>query len=147
MQGGEVEELFRKGVKAIHNGDTLSALACFEKVLQIEDSPVVSSYLAYCIAKERGQVSMAISLCDDAIKKEPRNSVHYFNLGKIYLVCNKKTEAVEVFRKGLSCEMNQHIVDELHWLGLRKPPVMPFLKRSNPINKYLGIILTKLRFR
>lgn len=36
---------------------------------------------------------------------------------------------------------------ELDKLGLRKPPVIPFLSRGNPINKYLGIILSRMGLR
>ncbi len=147
MAGSEVEELFRKGTEAIQSGDTLTALSHFEKALSLENSPVLNSCFAYCIAKERGLVAKALAICDEAIRTEPSNSIHYLNLGKIYLICKKRAEAVDTFRKGLGFEMNQDIIDELNNLGLRKPPVIPFLKRSNPINKYLGIILKKLGLR
>lgn len=136
-----------KGVEALALGNTLSALSYFEKAINIEDSPVVSSYYAFCIAKARGQVSKAISLCEGAIKKEPQNSIHYLNLGRIYLIDNNKADAIETFREGLKYEANQQIVDELNRLGTRKPPIIRFLERSNPLNKYLGIILEKLRLR
>jgi len=143
MPGSEVEGLFTKGLEALAQGNTLSALSYFENVINIEDSPVVSSYYAFCIAKERGQVSKAISLCEKAIKKEPKNSLHYLNLGRIYLITNNKEDAIKIFREGLNYEANQQIVEELNRVGTRKPPVIPYLKRSNPINKYLGIILRK----
>lgn len=144
---GEAEKLFQRGIKSVHAGDTLAALAFLEKAFRMDDSPAVSSYLAYCIAKERGQVAKAIALCEDAVKKDPSNAVHYLNLGRIYLIDRKKTAAVDAFREGLKHEMNPHIIDELHRLGLRKPPVIPFLKRSNPVNKYLGLFLSRLRLR
>lgn len=34
---------------------------------------------------------------------------------------------------------------ELRNLGLRKPPVLSFLDRSNPINKFLGKLRYKLK--
>ena len=141
MQGTDVESLLKTGVEALAQGNTVSALSYFEKAISIEKRLDVYSYYAFCIAKERGQVSKAISLCKEAIDKEPNNSVHYLNLGRIYLVDNKKEEAIKTFRAGLNYEANPLIVDELNKLGPRKPPIIPFLKRSNPINKYLGIIL------
>ena len=33
------------------------------------------------------------------------------------------------------------IVDQRAVLGMRKPPAVPFLSRSNPINKYIGKLL------
>lgn len=147
MLDTEAERLFNKGLEHLANGDTLSALSCFEKAIKIEDKPAIWSYFAFCIAKERGQLSKAISLCGEAIKKDPVNSAHYLNLGRIYLLANKKAEAINIFREGLNYEANQQIVDELNRLIIRKPPVIPFLKRDNPINKYLGIILKRLRLR
>ena len=141
MQGSDKEGLLKKGLEAIAQGDTLSALSYFEKAINIEKSPAVCSSYAFCIAKERGQVSNAISLCEEAIQKEPGNSLHYLNLGRIYLIDNNRIEAIKTFREGLNYEANPLIVDELNKLGPRKPPILPFLKRSNPINRYLGIIL------
>jgi tetratricopeptide (TPR) repeat protein len=141
VQGSDGEGLLKKGLEALSQGDTLSALSYLEKAINIERSPVVCSCYAFCIAKERGQVSNAISLCEEALQKEPGNSLHYLNLGRIYLIDNNKVEAIKIFREGLNHEANPIIVDELNKLGPRKPPIFPFLKRSNPINRYLGIML------
>ncbi len=144
----EAEELLKKGSDALAQGNTLSALSCFEKAINIENSPIISSYYAFCIAKARGQVIRAISFCEEAIKKDPKNSLHYLNLGRIYLITNNREDAIKTFREGLKYEANQQIVDELNRLVIRKPSIFPFLKRSNPINKYLGIILrSKKRLR
>ena len=147
MVNSETKNLFDKGIKTLTEGNILSALSYFEKASKIEENPLISSYLAFCIAKERGQVQKAISLCNDAIKEDPENSFHYLNLGKIYLLEKKKEEAVNIFRQGLHYEENQQIVDELNKLGTRKPLIIPFLKRSNVINKYLGINLIRLKLR
>jgi tetratricopeptide (TPR) repeat protein len=139
----EVEGFFTKGLEALAEGNTLSALSYLEKAINIDNSPVISSHYAFCIAKARGQVSKAVSLCEEAIKKEPKNSLHYLNLGRIYLITNNKEDAIKTFREGLNYEANQQIIDELNRLGPRKSPIIPFLKRSNLINKYLGITLRK----
>ncbi|HYA12368.1 MAG TPA: tetratricopeptide repeat protein [Thermodesulfovibrionales bacterium] len=147
MHDTETEKLFTKGLEALTEGNTLSALSYLEKALHTKYSPVIISYYAFCIAKERGQVGKAVSLCEEAIKREHKNSQLYLNLGRIYLIDNNKTDAIKTFREGLNYEANQQIVDELNRLVIRKPPIFPFLKRSNPINKYLGIILKILRLR
>ncbi|MCX7794001.1 MAG: tetratricopeptide repeat protein [Thermodesulfovibrionales bacterium] len=143
----QVRELFERGKKALRNGDTLHALVCFERAYQMENSPEIASYYAFCLAKERGKIQRAFELCRDALDKDPSNSVHYLNLGRIYLVLNNKPEAIKAFREGLAIARNEEIIEELQKLGIRKPPPVPFLKRSNPINKYLGIILKRLGLR
>jgi len=90
MVNPETKKLFDKGIKTLTEGNILSALSCFEKASKIEENPLISSYLAFCIAKERGQVQKAISLCNDAIKEDPENSFHYLNLGKIYILEKEK---------------------------------------------------------
>jgi tetratricopeptide (TPR) repeat protein len=148
MTSTESEELIAKGVKAADNGNWVAALSCFEKVVQTGGSPVGSSYLAVCIARERGQFNKAEMLCKEALDKEPDNQVHYLNLGRIFLLQGKKIEAIQTFREGLRHGgVEYRIIDELNRLGTRKGPVISFLKRDNPINKYLGILLTKLRLR
>lgn len=147
MQDPVAKRLYDKGVEHLLKGKTLPALSCFEQALKKEDSPSIWSYYAFCIAKERGQIKKAMLLCKEALEREPDNAVHYLNLGRIYLFTRKKAEAIAIFREGLNHEAHEQIIDELNNLVPRKPPVIPFLKRANPINKYLGIILKILRLR
>ncbi len=141
------DELFKKGVEALAGGKMIPALASFEKALELEDNPAFYSYLALCIAKERGQVRKAVTLCEEALQKDGENSAHYLNLGKILLHAGNVDEAIMVFRGGLKYGTNLLIIDELKKLGTRKPPVIAFLSRNNPINKYLGIIFKRLGLR
>ena len=136
-----------KGREALSKGDTLSALSWFEKAADTEDNLSASSYLAFCMAKERGLLTKGISWCEESLRKEPENAVHYLNLGRIYLLMKKREEAIRNLREGRKHGSNEEIADELHRLGIRSSPVLLFLKRSNPLNKYLGILLKMLRLR
>jgi tetratricopeptide (TPR) repeat protein len=147
MPDVEAEKLFASGLEALARSNTLTALTFFEKAVEKEDKPIYSSYMALCIAKERGQFQLAFTLCEKAKAREPQNPVHYLNLGRIYLFAGKKSEAVRTFREGLAWEKNQQIIDELDRLGTRNPPVVSFLKRSNPINRILGLALKKIGLR
>lgn len=147
MSDMDFKKLVSKGEEAVNRGDTVSALSFFERASSLQDTPLCRSYLAFCIAKERGQYKKAISLCEEAIKEEPAKPVLYLNLGRIYLLLHQKDEAMRVFREGLHFEEDKHLVDELIKLGMRKPLIFPFLKRSNPINRYLGLLLTRLGLR
>jgi tetratricopeptide (TPR) repeat protein len=147
MPISEPEELFERGVRAVDRGDWLSGLSCFERAIQLESRPVYNSYLAACIARERGQYNKAVILCREAIELEPDNPVHYLNLGRIYLLQGLKNEAMKAFREGLPYDGEGRIIGELDSLGTRKRPVIPFLKRNNAVNKYLGMFLNKLKLR
>lgn len=141
------KELFEKGLSLLRDDNPLAALTCFEKAYSLKKTPELQSYLGFCIAIERGKITEAIMLCNDALSHEPDNPVHYLNLGRVYLKANKKTDAIETLRKGLSFGENEEIHRVLDSLGPRKKPVIPFLSRNNFLNKYLGLFLHRLKLR
>lgn len=147
MPGTNVEQLIARGIRAANSGKTSLALECFEEAVKLRNTPANWSYLAFCLAKERRQFDHGVQLCQEAIRKDPHNSDHYLNLGRIHLLAGRTNEAIHVFRQGLLYEANVHIEAQLRMIGLRKPPVVSFLKRDHPINKYLGKFLKKLRLR
>jgi len=48
---------------------------------------------------------------------------------------------------GLRHGRHKEILETLAALGIRRPPPINFLSRSNPLNKYLGLLLAKLNLR
>lgn len=147
MTSHNAEELIAQGIKAANSGKTTEALLHLEQAVKMRGTPTAWSYLAYCLARERSQIEHAIRICEEAIRKDPRTSAHYLNLGRVLLLAERRSEAIHAFRQGLLYESNPRIRAELHRLGLRKPPVLGFLKREHPLNKYLGIMLVKMRLR
>ena len=148
MQETELNELFAQGVAAVDGGDTMNGLLCLEKTGDVfRENPIFCSYLAVCLAKERQEFDSAIRLCKDSIAINPKNSLHHLNLGRVYLAADKKKEAIRAFRNGLLYGRNDLIQTELKMLGWRKPPVIPVLERSHPINVFLGRLTTRLHMR
>ncbi|MFI5293726.1 MAG: tetratricopeptide repeat protein [Thermodesulfovibrionales bacterium] len=141
------DEYFMKGIQLLGEANLLGALACFERAHIQETSPLIQSYLGYCIATERGQIAEALNLCRAAIERDPHNPEHYLNLGRVYLKAKKKDEAIAELRRGLSFGNNQDIKALLEGLGLRKNPVFSFLSRDHVLNKSIGLILSRLRLR
>jgi len=140
----EAERLLEQGIEVLTQGDMPSALCYFEKAFHINDSPLISSYYAFCIAKERRQFSKAIALCTEAIKKDPQNPFHYLNLGRIHLLSDEKADAMKIFREGLKYGVTPQVADATVKLVTPEPPVMPPLKKENHFNKYLCLMLKKL---
>lgn len=143
----EAKDHYESGVEAFNSGRFLSALKYFEKAVALERNPASLSRLGLCLAKEKRNFAKAISLCKEAIKHEPRNSEHFLYLGRIHLLAGQKKEAIRIFRMGLRNGRNPDISKELERLGSRKDPLLPFLGRNNPINKFLGIVLKKTGLR
>ncbi|WP_298267606.1 tetratricopeptide repeat protein [Geobacter sp.] len=147
MAALEAAEWFSKGLEALGHDHVYLARTCFERAAEMDLTPKSCSYLALCQAKTRGKFDDAIELARHSIEGEPENTVHYLNLGRIYLLAGKRREAIDTFREGMKHGRNEEIVAELEKVGLRKPPPIPSLPRSHPLNKYLGIVLARLGLR
>jgi tetratricopeptide (TPR) repeat protein len=143
----EEKEKFKKGMEAVDRGDTQFGLACLESLFEAGHDPVLSSYYAVCLAKERGEQQKALLLCREAMEDDPGNSLHYLNLGRVLVAAERKREAIKAFRNGLLYGKNELISKELGMLGWRDLPVIAWLDRENPVNKWLGRILFTLRLR
>src|SRR6185369_12234591 len=141
------EKEFGLGVAALATDDTLTALACLERALKLQDNPGWHSYLGYCIAKERGQQRRGLDLCLNALAVEQDNPVHFLNLGRVHLISGDKVEALRVLREGMANGGSPEIKRLLETLGTRKPSLFPMLHRDNPLNKYLGLFLSRLGLR
>ena len=143
MSAAEAEEFFTRGMEALRNGNNGEALDLLEKAVSLDRKPAYCAALAICLARGKGEFKRAISLCKEAIKNDPKNSALFLNLGRVHILAGQKKDAIRIFNMGLRHEENRDILFELNRLGYRKPPVIPFLKRDNPLNKYLGKLLHK----
>ncbi len=143
----QLDELLQKGIEAAEKGYIHSAQVFLGQVSEQRKTPILHSYLAYCLAKGQGRMQSAIKTCHESIQREPNNSTHYLILGRILLMTEDKGKAIDAFRCGLRLEKNLLIVDELKILGVRKPAVLKGLKRNHPINRILGKIFDSMGFR
>lgn len=117
--------------------------------------PFLMSYHGCLDAVVNKNYAQGVSECRQAIRalkgRVPFGAeffypVFYLNLGRAHLAAGRKKDAVEAFRKGLDADReNADILYEMQRLGLRKKPAIAFLGRSNPLNKYIGMLLHKVR--
>jgi tetratricopeptide (TPR) repeat protein len=141
MSNSQAEELFAKGLNALSNRHFYLALVCFEQSMQEEKTPLCCSYLAFCLAKARGQLAEAISLCEQTLENDPENTTHYLNLGRILMLAGQRGKAIKTFRQGLKLGASDEIVQELNEAGTRKHPPFPSLQRGHILNRMCGILL------
>jgi len=141
------EKEFALGVAALDDEDTLAALAHLERALKLHDHPGWYSYLGYCIARERGQHRKGRELCLSSLAAEPEQPAHYCNLGQVQMLSGDKEDALRVLREGMAKGGSPEIVQLLDTLGKRNPQLFPALSRTNPLNRYLGLLLKRLGLR
>lgn len=145
----EVKALLRKK----SNRNALNRLR--EGLGQHPDNPFLLSYFGCLTAIVDKDFETGIARCQEAINtlnaKIPFGQdffypAFYLNLGRAYIAADGKKEAIEALKKGLKIDPeDREILTELQKLGVRRKPPVPFLERSNPINKYIGMLLHKKR--
>ncbi|NJD57399.1 MAG: hypothetical protein FIA94_13490 [Nitrospirae bacterium] len=143
----EVQQLLRRG----NSKQALETLR--EALAKFPSDPFLLSYYGCLIAIVENNPREGIAICEAAVKSLETSMpfgaeffypVFYLNLGRAYLKGRKKSEAISVFQKGLKHDPeNKDLKWEMQKLGARRKPALPFLHRSNPINKYIGMLLYK----
>jgi tetratricopeptide (TPR) repeat protein len=122
---------------------------------QYPDDPYILSYYGCLDAIANKNYRDGIDTCLLALeimkKKVPLGEkfffpVFYLNLGRAYLAAGKRKDALSAFNKGLLIDhKNKDLLWETRKLGIRQKPALPFLERSNPINRYIGRMLHTLK--
>jgi tetratricopeptide (TPR) repeat protein len=147
MSQSDLKELGEEIFRQIVNRDYAVALEAIEQIPLSARTPLVLSAYALCMAAVQGSYKNAVNLCHEAIKKDPKNPEHYYRQGRIFLLAGRRKDAIWVFRMGLRHGRHKEILETLAAMGLRRQPPISFLARSNPLNKYLGLLLAKLNLR
>jgi tetratricopeptide (TPR) repeat protein len=121
--------------------------------VRFPDDPFILSYFGCLQALVDKRYRTGIETCKKALALIKQSStfgeemlypVFYLNLGRAYVAAGKKKDALETFLKGLKFDnSNRELLKEVRALGKRKAALVPFLDRSNLINKYIGLILRK----
>jgi len=149
LSGTDAEEFFQAGVFLLKRGRPKDALKALSRALSIKATePRYMSYYGLSMALSGGDRADAVGYCERAIQRESFRSELFLNLGKVYLSAGNRKRAHQAFRKALALDKdNREVRTELLKMGVRKPPVLPFLDRGHPLNKLAGKWLHKLRLR
>ncbi len=140
----ESRELFSRADIQIKRGRFREASAILTQALKMApDNPIYVSHLGYCVGM-LGNVSDGERMCRRAMKMAPTVPIILVNLGRMLVGKGLRQEARILFAQAYQIDnTSSPAALELSRLGVRKPPILPFLGRDNRLNKYLGI----LRFR
>ena len=145
--GALAQKEFEQAQQELDRDNVVAALGFLERALATWDDPRWHSRLGYCVAKERGHLTQAFELCRSSIEQDPKNPIQYLYLGKVHLIEGKQYEALQALRQGMALGSLPAIEQSLAAIGTRKPPVIASLSRDNRLNKYLGMIMSRLGLR
>lgn len=128
-----------------------------EALVNFPSDPFFLSYAGYLTAIVENKTREGAIMCEEAIyilRKSNSTDIAFFlplfylHLGKVHMKANRKEPAINAFQEGLKFDpRNLQLLSEKKAVGLRKAPVISFLQRSNPINKYLGKLRHELQNR
>ncbi len=136
----ESSEMFARALEMLNRNNPSSAMKHLEKALQIlPNNPGYLSHYGLCVALEHGRYSVARKLCRRAIRLEPRTIVHLVNLGRVYRLQGNMKAAHETFLGAWQLDTSHPApAIELSRMGIRRPPLLPFLPRRHWLNVRLG---------
>jgi len=138
----DIKELVEEGISLLKEGANVDAVFHFERLIQNHGKhSSVLSFLGLATARAGGNMKDAEEYCTQALRRQKFITIYYQNLAEVYLIGGKKAEAVKVLRMALQVDRDsREILHQLRELGIRKKVPVSFLSRSNPINRYLGIL-------
>lgn len=108
--------------------------------LRVEGKSVVGlSYYGLCVALVQKKFKPAIELCKMALESQFYHPDHYVNLSRVYELAGNRKKSLDIVLEGLKVLPDEKmLIDRQHQFGKRSRPSVPFLLRSNPINRALG---------
>ena len=145
----QVPQQLLEGVTACRRGDWRGGLTILTRLAQeVEGTAPLPgyfySYLGVAMARVEGRKREGLELARYGVSLAPRDPENRLNLARAYLVSHNRRMAVKQLEAGLEISpANAGLNAFRREIGHRRPPVLRFLRRSNPINVWLG----KLRFR
>jgi tetratricopeptide (TPR) repeat protein len=137
-------QLFAKGVSWWSKKNVEKALRCFQRAHELNpEDPHIASYLGLVLVDSR-IYNKGFELCRGALRGDPLNPDLLFNLGQAYLLASRRNEARLTFLRGAKLSGDNHrFIDALIKMGIRRKPIISFLPRDHPFNRWFG----KLTYR
>ena len=140
------ENVFKKGLACLVDDRPKEASEHFRRALELERQRSKArcdmrylSYYGLSLAKAGLSKQIALQACRSAVSKQCADPVLLLNLGRVYMLTGRTIQALETFERGLDINPEHKILRrELDRIDRRRPPVIPFLDRSHPVNIWLG---------
>jgi hypothetical protein len=135
------------GIAEAKRGNTRLGIQLLQDVVETVNLPEAKAWLGYCFAKENNEIIYGIKLCKEILTNNPRSTDVHLALARIYLLADRRLQAINTLEQGLKLAHSQEIHSLLTSIGVRKTPVLRFLCRSNRVNVTSGRFLTWMGLR
>src|SRR5512135_2791871 len=132
----DVPERIKQGMALVERGALGTAQELFEAYYQANPTSALAlSFVGMLKAAHSHQYPQGVSICQEAIKKDPQEALCHLNLSKAYFAGGDRYQCVRALHRGLKLRSphNTDLMVFYPFIGLRRKPVLPFLSRDNPI--------------
>jgi predicted Zn-dependent protease len=131
---------FKEAIELLKGGYTKNALPHLRRSVEIDSSnPYYLSFLGVAIARSEKRWSEAVKLCETAVQLKRKELQLHLNLAEVYASAGRRESAIYTLDRAMeSFGPNVRLVKARSRVEKRRPPILPFLRRTNPLNKSLG---------
>jgi tetratricopeptide (TPR) repeat protein len=136
---------YEEGVAAFGRRDLPAAHLAFERAHRRDSrDPRFMSWYGVTLVLVEKNSNLGQVLCEQALRLGGPEPELLLNVARVHLALNQRERAVRAIQRGLElCPQDARLAAARDALGTRSAPVLPFLSRNNPLNRFLG----KLRHR
>jgi Flp pilus assembly protein TadD len=129
-----------EGLAAWASRDVGGAHAAFERAHRRDPrEPRAMSWYGVTLVLVERNSNLGVLLCDQAVRLAGPSPELLLNQARVHLALNQRDRAVKPILRGLELAPNDpRLQCARDALGTRRPPVVPFLSRNNPLNRVLG---------
>lgn len=133
---------FKAGLNLLRDNYADRALPHMRRAVDLDrNNPYYMSYLGVVLARTERKWIEAEKLCDSAVRMKRNQAQLYLNLADVYKSAGRRDDAVEALQAGLKfARRDVRLNIAMNRLVPRRAPVLTFLRRTNPINRQLGIL-------
>lgn len=104
------------------------------------DPHAMSWYAVTLVLVERNS-NLGVVLCEQALRQAGPDPELLLNQARVQLALNQRERAVRSILRGLDLWPDDaRLCAARDAIGTRRPPVVPFLSRNNPLNRVLGLV-------
>lgn len=97
------------------------------------------AYTGFGVARYQRQLAEGERLCRHAVRLDPADPEHYLLLAEVCQLRRKRRATVDALLKGLRIAPEDPRLRRFQRrIGFRRPPIIRFLSRDNPLNFLLG---------
>ena len=111
----------------------------------LDEAGLFLSYLGCAVARTQGRAIEGLALCEQAVKVEFYQPENWANLAEVLVLCGRRGEAINAIEQGMDIDSHVGRLQTIRRrLGERRPPIVRFLARSNPVNHLLGLVRSRV---